>query len=51
VKATDKIEIRKDASLVGDIRTPRIIIEDGLFQRQHRYCPNQGFPPRPSGFA
>jgi hypothetical protein len=31
VKATDKIEIRKDASLVGDIRTPRIIIEDGAY--------------------
>lgn len=31
MKATDKIEIRKDASLVGDIRTPRIIIEDGAY--------------------
>ena len=29
VEATDKIEIRKDAKLTGDIRTARIIIEDG----------------------
>lgn len=31
VEATDKIEIRKDASLVGDIKTPRIVIEDGAY--------------------
>ena len=31
VEATDKIEIRKDAKLVGDIRTARIIIEDGAY--------------------
>ena len=31
VEATDKIEIRKDARLVGDIRTARIVIEDGAF--------------------
>ena len=31
VEATDKIEIRKDARLVGDIRTARIIIEDGAY--------------------
>jgi cytoskeletal protein CcmA (bactofilin family) len=31
VEATDKIEIRKDAKLVGDIRTVRIVIEDGAF--------------------
>ena len=28
VEAADKIEIRKDAKLVGDIKTARIIIED-----------------------
>ena len=27
----DKIEIRKDAKLTGDIRTARIIIEDGAY--------------------
>lgn len=31
VEATDKIDIRKDAKLVGDIKTARIVIEDGAF--------------------
>jgi len=31
VEAADKIEIRKDARLVGDIRTARILIEDGAY--------------------
>ena len=31
VEAADKIEIRKEARLVGDIRTSRIIIEDGAY--------------------
>lgn len=31
VEATEKIEIRKDARLTGDIRTARIIIEDGAY--------------------
>ena len=31
VEATDRIEIRKDARLVGDLRTARIIIEDGAY--------------------
>ena len=31
VEATDRIEIRKDAKLVGDIKTARIIIEDGAY--------------------
>jgi cytoskeletal protein CcmA (bactofilin family) len=31
VETTDKIDIRKDAKLVGDIRTARIVIEDGAF--------------------
>jgi cytoskeletal protein CcmA (bactofilin family) len=29
VEASDKIDIRKDAKLVGDIKTARIVIEDG----------------------
>jgi len=29
VEATEKVEIRKDARLGGDIRTARIVIEDG----------------------
>jgi len=31
VEATEKLEIRKDAKLVGDIKTARIIIEDGAY--------------------
>jgi cytoskeletal protein CcmA (bactofilin family) len=31
VEASDRIEIRKDARLVGDIKTSRIVIEDGAY--------------------
>lgn len=31
VEASDKIEIRKEARLIGDIRTQRIQIEDGAY--------------------
>ena len=31
VEATDKIDIRKDARLVGDIKTARIVNEDGAY--------------------
>ena len=31
VEATEKLEIRKEAKLVGDIKTARIIIEDGAY--------------------
>ncbi len=31
IEAADKIDIRKDAKLVGDIRTSRIVIEDGAY--------------------
>ena len=31
VEALEKIDIRKDAKLVGDIKTARIIIEDGAY--------------------
>ena len=31
VDASDKIEIKKDAKLVGDIKTARIVIEDGAY--------------------
>ncbi len=31
VEAADKIEIRKEARLVGDIKTARIVIEDGAY--------------------
>lgn len=31
VEASEKIDIRKDAKLVGDIKTQRIVIEDGAY--------------------
>lgn len=31
VEASDKIDIRKEAKLVGDIKTSRIVIEDGAY--------------------
>ncbi|HUI77673.1 MAG TPA: polymer-forming cytoskeletal protein [Bryobacteraceae bacterium] len=31
VEASDRVEIRKDARLVGDIKAARIIIEDGAY--------------------
>ena len=31
VEATDKVDIRREAKLVGDITTARISIEDGAF--------------------
>ena len=31
VEITDKIDIRKEAKLVGDIKTARIVIEDGAY--------------------
>src|SRR4051812_3930630 len=31
VEAMERIEIKKDAKLVGDIRTARIVIEDGAY--------------------
>ena len=31
VEASEKLEIRKEAKLIGDIRTARIVIEDGAY--------------------
>ena len=31
VDASDKLEVRKDARVVGDIQTARIVIEDGAY--------------------
>jgi cytoskeletal protein CcmA (bactofilin family) len=31
VDASDKLEVRKDARLVGEIKTARIVIEDGAY--------------------
>ena len=31
VEASEKMEIRKDAHLEGDVRTPSIVVEDGAY--------------------
>jgi cytoskeletal protein CcmA (bactofilin family) len=31
VEASDRLEIRKEGKLIGDIRTARIVIEDGAY--------------------
>jgi cytoskeletal protein CcmA (bactofilin family) len=56
VEASERIEIRKDAKLVGDIKTARIVIEDGAYfkgsidivKSEPRVAPSQ---PRPQPAA
>ena len=46
VSASDKVDIRKNAKLVGDITTSRISIEDGaVFKGKHRYQQDGGPVP------
>jgi cytoskeletal protein CcmA (bactofilin family) len=53
VDASDKLEIRKDARLVGDIKTARIIIEDGAYFKgsidivKNEPAKTNAAPPRP----
>lgn len=59
VEVTDKIEIRKDAKLVGDIRTARIVIEDGAYfkgstdivRAEAKAAPKPAAPPAPAAQA
>jgi cytoskeletal protein CcmA (bactofilin family) len=59
VEASDKIEIRKDAKLVGDIKTARIIIEDGAYFKgsidivkpEPKAAPAPASAPRPAQAA
>jgi len=55
VEAADRIEIRKDAKLVGDIRTARIVIEDGAYFKGSidivKPEPAKAAPPRPQQAA
>jgi cytoskeletal protein CcmA (bactofilin family) len=56
VDATDKIDIKKEAKLVGDIKTSRIVIEDGAYfkgsidiSKPSARVPNQpGAPGQPA---
>ncbi|HVN03159.1 MAG TPA: polymer-forming cytoskeletal protein [Bryobacteraceae bacterium] len=53
VEASDRLEIRKDAKLVGDIKTARIVIEDGAYfkgsidivKSEPKSAPAQARPP------
>jgi len=53
VEATERIEIRKDAKLVGDIKTARIIIEDGAYFKGSIDIvkPEPAKPPKPPAAA
>ena len=59
LEATEKIEIRKEAKLVGDIRTVRIVIEDGAFFKgsiditkpEAKLAPARQQPPQPAAPA
>jgi cytoskeletal protein CcmA (bactofilin family) len=50
VEVSDKIDIRKDAKLLGDIRTVRITIEDGAFFKGSIDIvkPEAKSPPKPA---
>jgi len=52
VETTDKIDIRKEAKLVGDIKTSRIVIEDGAYFKGNidivrAETPRPAAPPAP----
>lgn len=51
VDATDKIDIKKEAKLVGDIKTSRIVIEDGAYFKGSIDIskPNAAGKPAPMG--
>jgi cytoskeletal protein CcmA (bactofilin family) len=58
IEAADKIDIRKEAKLVGDIRTARIVIEDGAYfkgsvdiQRPEASRPAVAAKPQPPSAA
>lgn len=48
VEASDKLEIRKEARLVGDIRTARIVIEDGAYFKGSIDIIKQEVKPQPA---
>jgi cytoskeletal protein CcmA (bactofilin family) len=48
VEAADKIDIKKEAKLVGDIKTTRIMIEDGAYFKGSIDITKNAPPPRPA---
>jgi cytoskeletal protein CcmA (bactofilin family) len=60
VEITDKIDIRREAKLVGDIKTARVVIEDGAYfkgnidivrQDANRPAPTSTLAPAPASAA
>jgi len=51
VEAVDKIDIKKEAKLVGDIKTTRIMIEDGAYFKGSIDITKNAPPPRPAAPA
>jgi len=56
VETTDRLEIRKDAKLVGDIKTTRVVIEDGAYFKGNidivrTEAPRPAAPPAPKPHA
>jgi cytoskeletal protein CcmA (bactofilin family) len=52
VEAVDKIDIKKEAKLVGDIKTSRIVIEDGAyFKGSIDISKAAAAPPKPNAAA
>jgi cytoskeletal protein CcmA (bactofilin family) len=51
VEAADKIDIKKEAKLVGDIKTSRIVIEDGAYFKGSIDISKSAVPPRPGQAA
>ena len=53
VQTTDRLEIRKEAKLVGDIKTARVVIEDGAYFKGNidivRTEVQRGAAPKPQG--
>src|SRR5580693_8475170 len=51
VETTDKIDIRKDAKLLGDIKTARVVIEDGAYFKGNIDIVRPEATPRPAAAA
>ena len=56
IETREKTEIRKDAKMVGDIRSARVVIEDGAYFKGsidivRAEAPKAAVPPKPQPVA
>jgi len=51
LRARDRIEIKKDGSVVGDLSTARIMIEDGAYFKGSIEINREGVDEKPAAFA